>query len=135
MVPRWCRPIALVIAVAVILPLGGCGSKTPAPLALAQNDSGSKQTLAMGQQTRISLESNPSTGYRWALDGPLPPIVVQSGEPTYTAGSGAIGAGGTEVWTFTAVKAGTGTLKLKYWRSFEPTTPPAETFTVDLTVK
>ena len=57
------------------------------------------------------------------------------GEPEYTAGSSALGAGGTEVWTFVGKSAGDGTLELKYWRSFEPTATPAGTFEVKIGVE
>lgn len=113
----------------------GCAQKLAGPIELTQKDDGSTQTLPVGQALRISLESNPTTGYRWDVDGAVPPQLRQVGEPTYTAGSTAIGAGGTEVWTFEGATVGSGTLTLKYWRSFEPTTPPISTFEVKVNVE
>jgi inhibitor of cysteine peptidase len=114
--------------------LVGCAPKSAPPLELGSADSGSSQTLAVGQQLRVSLDSNPTTGYRWAIDGALPPQLAQVGEPKFTAQSSAIGAGGVELWTFVGRSAGACTLKLKYWRSFEPTATPANAFEAALNV-
>ncbi len=110
-----------------------CTSQAPAPLELTQKDNGSRQSLSIGQELRISLAANPTTGYMWELDGETPEQLEQVGEPAYSAESSAIGAGGTEVWTFRAQSSGEGMLKLKYFRSFEATAPPADTF--EVTVK
>lgn len=114
--------------------LVACGPRTPGPIELSAADSGSQQTVAAGQQLKISLDSNPTTGYRWAVDGSVPPQLEQVGEPAYSTESNAIGAGGVETWTFSGKSAGSGTLKLKYWRSFEPTAAPAETFQIEVAV-
>jgi inhibitor of cysteine peptidase len=123
------------IGVALVVSLVACAPKTTAPLELASAQSGSRQTLAVGQLLKISLDSNPTTGYRWAVDGALPPQLEQVGQSKYTAQSSAIGAGGVEVWTFVGKSVGTGALKLKYWRSFEPTAAPVGTFEVGVEVR
>ena len=135
----WSR-VRLVLAAGTlafaVLSLAGCGSPTPqGPLELTSADKGSTQRLAVGQELRVTLESNPTTGYRWAVDGDLPTQLEQMGEPSYKAESKMVGAGGQEVWAFKGAKAGTADLKLKYWRSFEPTAQPAETFSVTVEVK
>lgn len=130
---RALRVLGTVTAVMLAAGVVACGSKEP--LELSKVDSGSKQEIAVGEELTISLEANPTTGYRWAIDGTLPGQLEQVGEAVYTAGSTAIGAGGTEVWTFKGKSAGTATLTLKYWRSFEPDVDPIEIFTVDVTVK
>jgi len=123
------------VGLAVVIVLAACAQGSAAPLELTQKDSGSTQALAAGQELRITLDANPTTGYMWAVDGAVPPQLEQAGEPEYTAESNAIGAGGTEVWTFTGKTSGKGTLRLKYWRSFEPTATPAGTFEVTADVK
>jgi inhibitor of cysteine peptidase len=123
------------IGIVLVGSLIACAPKSPAPLEVGSADAGSIQTLAVGQQLRVSLDSNPTTGYRWAVDGTLPPGLEQMGESKYTARSSAIGAGGVEVWTFIGKSVGTGTLKLKYWRSFEPTVAPVKTFEVGIDVR
>lgn len=130
------RVVALgFIGVVLVGPLVACAPKTTSPLELASARSGSRQTLAVGQQLKISLDSNPTTGYRWAVDGTLPPQLEQVGQSKYTAQSSAIGAAGVEVWTFVGKSVGTGALKLKYWRSFEPTAAPFRTFEVGVEVR
>ena len=133
------------LALALVAAVTGCESKSstsgstspepPAPIELSAQDSGTTQTMQVGQQLRLSLDSNPTTGYQWAVDGDIPAPLAQSDEPTFTASSGAIGSSGIEVWTFVARAAGQGTLKLKYWRSFEATTPPVNSFEVKVDVK
>lgn len=104
-------------------------------LELTAADDASSQTLAAGQTVQVSLEANPSTGYAWAIDGEAPAFLEQTGEPVFTPESDALGAGGTEVWTFRATGAGAGTLALKYWRSFEPDVEPERTFSVEIAVE
>jgi inhibitor of cysteine peptidase len=113
----------------------GCSSADSARLELTADDSGSTQQLAIDQEMKVALESNQTTGYRWAVDGDVPPQLAQVGEPTYSSESTLVGAGGQEVWTFKGAQTGSAQLKLKYWRSFEPTAQPAETFTVTVDVK
>lgn len=115
--------------------LAGCAQRTLPPVAVTTADSGSAQTLSAGQELVISLDSNPTTGYRWAVDGAVPAQLKQVGEPKYASSSNAIGSCGTEVWTFAGQGTGDGTLKLKYWRSFEPTATPADTFVVKVSVR
>ncbi len=132
---RTVRLLALlaVCALSTMLLPAGCISTTP--LALSEEDTGTTQTLKVGQELKVTLEANPTTGYQWVLDGHLPPQLEQVGLPEFTAGSPAMGSGGTEVWTFVAKESGAASVALKYWRSFEPTSPPVSTFSVDVEVK
>jgi inhibitor of cysteine peptidase len=132
-------------AIAMIVAIAGCTAQPsapkatnpepPAPIQLTAQDSSSTQTMQVGQGLQVTLEANPTTGYEWAVDGSVPAPLTLSGEPTYTASSSAIGSGGTQVWALAAKRPGQGTLKLKYWRSFETTTPPIKTFQVNVDVK
>lgn len=135
----------VVLSATVTMWPSGCGNEPAttstnaepaATLELTQKDSGSTQEMSVGQKMRITVEANHTTGYRWDLDGAAPPQLQQAGPPEYvTSATGLMGAGGNEVWTFAASSRGEGGLKLKYWRSFEPTSPPAATFEVAVTVK
>jgi inhibitor of cysteine peptidase len=138
--------LALLLAIATVAATG-CGSsgsttsqpkpqiEEPAPVLIGQKDSGSTQLLSTGQQLIVTLEGNPTTGYAWSIDGTLTPQLKQSGEPTFTADSSAIGSGGKQVWTFIGLLKGQGQLKMKYTRSFEPTEQAANTFLTNVTVK
>ncbi len=128
------RTLMLPIA-ATVLVLIATGCAAPRPLELTAADSGSTVTLAPDQELVITLEGNPTTGYQWEIEGALPEMLVQVGEPAYTADSEAIGSGGEQTWRFLAVTAGEGELRMKYWRSFEPTAAPVETFSARVNVK
>jgi inhibitor of cysteine peptidase len=139
---------AVLVSGAAAALVGGCATATPPPpgasppgtsppgaVELTAADDGSRLDMATGQQLRVVLDANPTTGYAWAIDGELPPQLEQVGEAEFGRSSDAIGAGGTEVWTFEAVEPGEGRLALKYWRSFEPDVVPVETFQVDVAVR
>jgi inhibitor of cysteine peptidase len=100
-----------------------------------QSDTGSTISLAQNEPFTVTLEGNPATGYEWALDADISSGVELVGEPEYSSSSKAIGSGGTYVFTFKAIEAGEHTLQLKYWRSFEPNTPPTETFVLKMQVE
>ena len=123
--------IGLLLTAAV----SGCGSGSAPPLALTAKDSGSRQRLAVGQKLTISLPWDVMENNRWAVDGQVPPQLEQSGAPQYSGKANVPGAGGAEVWTFVGKSTGTSTLKLKYWRSFEPTVAPVQTFEVAVEVR
>jgi len=127
--------VNVLVGLSLITVLSACSPTPSSPMELTTKDSGSHRTLAVGQQLTVSLDSNPSTGYRWALDGALPGTLQQVGAPKYTDTSHALGGGGTEVWTFKAIAKGSGSLKLKYWRSFEPTATPPDSFELAIDVR
>ncbi len=134
------RPRTKAVAAAVMLAftalqtVSGCG-RVPDPVEVTAETSASEQRLAVGQELRVALNANPSTGYQWVVDGELPAVLEQAGEPEYTVGSMALGAMGTDTWTFRAAEAGTGLLRMKYWRSFESTSPPIEEFELKVIVE
>lgn len=125
---------AVLLTACVTLASPGCGP-TPGPIEVTAVDSSSEQRLTVGQELRVVLDANPTTGYQWAIDGELPTVLERVGEPDYEATSDALGAGGTETWTLRAVGPGAGLLRLKYWRSFEPTATPADDFEVKVIVE
>jgi inhibitor of cysteine peptidase len=115
--------------------LAGCENKADKPVNLTNRDSGVSQKLYQGQLVHIRLPANPSTGYMWAVEGTLPYSLEQTSDSTYETTSTAIGAGGVETWTFRVKAQVEGKLRLKYWRSFEPTVPPDSIFDMPFTVK
>jgi len=93
--------------------------------------------VKVGQEFNITLESNPSTGYGWQLAKQLnETILVLIGFEYKSSGSGLIvGAGGTEIWTFKAVKSGTAEISLKYVRPWETDVPPIKEENYGIIVK
>jgi inhibitor of cysteine peptidase len=97
--------------------------------------SGKQVELSVGQSLVVTLESNATTGYSWALvqnsdDSVLSKIGNEYVAPQTTL----VGAGGKEEWTFKALKQGTSTISMGYSRPWE-STPPVETFDLTVVVK
>ncbi|MFA6431305.1 MAG: protease inhibitor I42 family protein [Candidatus Margulisiibacteriota bacterium] len=85
----------------------------------------------------IKVASNPSTGASWELNKPLDTILLLQGSdyiPKKTSPK-VVGAGGEEIWTFQAIKAGTTTISLKYGRSWEKDKPPAKIYNFPVEIK
>ena len=137
------RSLAVLAVVAVML--GACGSKdddaTPAGTGASGEvvvTSSGPVSLQVGQTLVVTLASNPSTGYSWAISTvPDAAVITQDGEITYAASNPDVvmpGSGGTETARFTAVAAGTTTVVLDYRRPWETDVPPVETVTLVVTV-
>jgi len=87
------------------------------------------------QQIIINLDSNPSTGYSWQLANSYNQAVVTKESNSFTkSSSNAIGAPGTEVWTFKAVGKGATTFNYSYSQSWETNKAPAQTKQFSITV-
>jgi inhibitor of cysteine peptidase len=73
-------------------------------------------TLAVGNTLKVQLGSNYSTPYRWTADMKMsdPSILKQEGHTYVKPTSDAMGAPGSEVWTFTVLKSGTTTISTNY---------------------
>jgi len=95
-------------------------------------------TLELGQVFAVTVESNPTTGYRWEWVDHQDSIVEQMGEaqikPRETDNPPLVGAGGWETFTFKAVSPGQMTLKLVYRRPWEEGVEPLKTFLLHVTV-
>ena len=76
--------------------------------------------LHVGQPLTVSLPSNPTTGYRWAIQD--------------SAGGVLRSLGGQSTWRFQAIAAGNGRLRLTYQQPWEPEAEPAQTFDCAITV-
>lgn len=91
----------------------------------------------VGNLIRISLESNPSTGYNWELRGFEfgPAVFCGSDLAPRAAGNMLFGAPGDTVITLQAVQPGTQTINLVYRRPWEPPDQVAAAFTFQLEVE
>lgn len=93
--------------------------------------SGASIDLRVGDTLVVRLDSNPSTGFDWAVVGSTAPALDLS-ERTYTTGGTALGAAGTVTYRFRAAAEGSTQLVIRYARSWE-SVPPERTF--ELTVR
>jgi len=93
-------------------------------------------TAEPGKTFTLTLDSNPTTGYRWQLANPVDEKHVKLISSEYHRPSTQlIGAGGKEIWNFKAVAAGTTEIHLKYIRPWETNMPPALSTNFLVTVK
>lgn len=77
-------------------------------------------TAVVGQEFKIALESNPTTGYQWLLAKPLnESLVKQAGRVYERPNPRQAGAAGCEVLKFTAVAEGRTEIQLKYARLWD----------------
>jgi len=100
--------------------------------------SGREVEATVGSLIVVSLDSNPSTGFRWELAAIGDEKVLQlSGQEFRQADAqtGLLGAGGQEVWTFKAVGEGKTSLALEYSRPWAGGEKAVQTFTATVTVK
>ena len=89
--------------------------------------------VAAGQEFRIVLDANPTTGYQWQLSASLDDgIVTLVGNDYQMPRTDRVGAGGKQIWTFRAAGQGQTTIGLVYLRHWEKGIPPIKnvTFTV-----
>ena len=105
--------IALAMGAFTLL-LTGCSGTT----SLTNSDNGKTISVHVGDEIDIALDSNPTTGFDWAIDKNNGSLLAFK-QKDYQASSSAIGSGGTDTFKFTANSTGTANLQLKYWRSFE----------------
>jgi len=127
--------IFLFVAVLTILVLlsAGCNPKVTT---LTGADNGKAITVSAGETFLVKLEGNPTTGYTWEAQGLDTQTLKQVGEAVFESSTpGLVGAGGTLTLTFKALKPGVTPLMLVYHCSWETDIPPAETFTLQVTVK
>jgi len=127
--------ILMIVAMlaALIFSFAGC---SPKAATLTGADNGKAITVSAGETFLVKLEGNPTTGYTWEAQNLDTTILAKVGETEFESGNpGLVGAGGTLILTFKALKPGVTTLTLIYHRSWETDVPPAETFTLQVTVK
>ncbi len=102
---------------------------------VSDQDNGKDIDLASNQTLVVKLPSNPSTGYKWTVEGDPTPLKLQKDSYRRNTKSSAMGAPGVQVFQFSAGSSGMANLKLNYHRSFEYNQPPAKTFTLRVNVR
>jgi len=127
------------LMVVLALSLMACSS-TPQRLVViapAGSSVSEEVEIAVGGSLVVHLESNPTTGFKWELSDITDQTVLkQDGEAEFVPPEEAIpGAGGKEIWTFEALKAGTSTISMEYSRPWEGGEKAEWTYTLTVTVK
>ena len=109
----------------------------PELVALTEKDNGGTVRVVPGAKIRIQLNSNPTTGYSWALTGKPDEKVLKSDGNEYKVNdhpAGMVGVGGVDTWTFSALAAGKTELALAYARPWEKDKEPAQAFKLTVVV-
>ena len=94
-------------------------------------------TLAVGNTLKLQLGSNYSTPYRWLADTKIgdSSVIKQTSHQYEAPSTDALGAPGSEVWTFTALKSGTTTISTNYSSFVGKNSPPVCQYSVIVTVQ
>lgn len=107
-----------------------------AALRLGTADNRAQIELKKDQLLEIALPANMTTGFSWEVSQNNGALLAIQGDPLYEeAQPGTMGGGGTTLFTFKAIDAGTLTLELVYHQAWDTETPPADTFTLEVTIK
>jgi predicted secreted protein len=97
---------------------GSSGGSAAAPggtRTVTAHDDGSTVALRTGQALVVSLPANASTGYHWVVVSDGQPALRPRGAVVYRAGTtGLVGAPGTALAAFDAVRTGTASVVLHY---------------------
>ncbi|RAU96708.1 hypothetical protein DQP58_09395 [Mycobacterium colombiense] len=104
---------------------------------LTQSEISQTVTLAVGNTLIVQLGSNYTTPYRWNPDTKIgdSSVIKQLNHEFEQPASDALGAPGTEVWTFAALRPGTTTVSTAYTSFVGKDTKPACTYTLTVTVQ
>jgi inhibitor of cysteine peptidase len=94
-------------------------------------------TLNTGDKLVIKLPGNYTTGYQWeVIEGYDDDIIRQEGNGEYKPEKNdRVGAGGTAIFTFTAISTGRTDINLEYRRPWEKTGDVPEDFEITVLVK
>ena len=93
-------------------------------------------TVKVGQEFKLTLQYNATTGYQWVLAKPPDEKLVKLlGNEYKRLDSKLVGAGGDMVWTFQALAEGKVEIGLNYVRPWEKGAKPAETTNFVVVIK
>ncbi|MCB1278224.1 protease inhibitor I42 family protein [Prosthecobacter sp.] len=112
--------------------------EAPKTEAEAKKEDGDSIRKKTGETFTVDLESNPTTGYGWALDGKEDATVVRKVSDEFVGTPhppGVVGVGGTEQWKFQAEKKGKTTLHFIYRRPWEKGIDPIRERTINVSVE
>ncbi len=131
--------IFLLLAIFVTACSFAGAAETPSPAAPPQlivSDPSKTLEAAAGNEFKIIIDSNPTTGYHWALVGELDADVIEFVSQEYAADEPVMpGSGGADIWTFKALSAGETQITLGYYPPSNDPVEPQQTLTFTVTVK
>ncbi|CAM2887320.1 MULTISPECIES: protease inhibitor I42 family protein [Pseudomonas] len=124
----------LLLALSLAL-LAACAS-APKQNVTVEKQSACPLKLKAGQNLTLTLPSNPTTGYRWAIQDSAGGVLRSLGPEVYSnpEDAGVVGAAGQSTWRFQAFTAGSGRLRLTSQQPWAPEVNPVDTFDCAITV-
>ncbi len=125
------------VGLTLILVLLTACADTPSAIDLDAANNGATLETTSGQTINITLDSNVTTGYKWNLVTEPNAQVLKLVSSEYVAPASnppLVGAGGKEIWKFQTTGRGTTSLKLAYFRPFDPS-QVAKEFSATFVVK
>ncbi|HCS44953.1 MAG TPA: peptidase inhibitor I42 [Pseudomonas sp.] len=127
-------PTRLLFPLALAL-LAACTTQ-PAKNVTVEKQSACPAKLHNGQTLILSLPSNPTTGYRWAIQDSAGGVLRALSPEVYSnpQDAGVVGAAGISTWRFLAFANGTGRLRLTSQQPWAPEVLPVETFDCAISV-
>ena len=144
------RSILVMLLAAAVLAGAGCNgggqqaqpTPTATPTAMevwvTEDDAGTEIALRVGDSLIAALDSNPTTGFEWALVNISDTSVIQKVHDEYIAPQPTspplVGQGGEEIWTFEGLHVGYTYISMMYSRPWE-SVPPAQRFNISVTVQ
>ncbi len=91
---------------------------------------------SVGNEFKIIIDSNPSTGYHWEIIGEVDKSVVEFISNEYRADEPVMpGSGGVDVWVFKAIATGKTDITLGYYPPSNDPVEPQQTVIFTVTVK
>jgi len=121
----------------ILILLTAC-AETPTVIDLDAANNGASLETTTGQTINITLDSNITTGYKWNLvtepDAKVLKLLSSQYVEPGASNPPVVGAGGKEIWKFQTTGRGTASLKLAYFRPFDPG-QVAKEFSVTFIVK
>lgn len=111
--------------------------QVPMTEVLTQSEISQSITLDVGNTLVVELGSNYTTPYRWTPDTKIgdSAIVRQLSHEFVPPASDALGAPGTETWTFAAMRPGTTTIGATYNSFVDKDAKPGCVYTLTVTVR
>ena len=97
---------------------------------ISEDDNGKVVKVQPGDQVRITVPGNPTTGYTWQIAAVRIDILEPGLEPEYFADSDRLGSGGRFTFRLKAIGPGYTKVLLAYLRPWETDKPPSKTFEV-----
>jgi inhibitor of cysteine peptidase len=105
-------------------------------ITLTESDHGRTVSVCRGDVVEVSLPENPTTGFRWAVEGlEGAGVSLLSAALLPSPANAGLGHGGVRVFRFATGNAGNVQLRLKRWREWEGADSITARFDVTLNVR